>query len=335
MLSSIWLPFITGITTGGLSCFAVQGGLLTSALASEGTGDKKYIKEKSILLFLLAKLIAYVALGFLLGLLGSKINIGPRFQGWLQVVVGIYMLATAARLLNLHPIFRYLVIQPPKSFLKLLRNKSQVQSFFTPALLGFLTVLIPCGVTQAMMLLAIASGNAIVGASIMFFFVLGTSPVFFLIGLAAVELLKNKTFSIIAAVFITVMGILAINSGQILRGSVHTIQNYYEVLFGNNSTSKTGLAKIVKGKQEATIYVTSGGYSSDVSTLKVGVPVKLTLVSQNVRSCARAFAIPEFNLFKVLSQNGTDTMEFTPTKVGRLTYTCSMGMYTGFFNVAE
>ena len=333
MLSNIWLPFITGLTTGGLSCFVVQGGLLTSALASEGTGDKKYIKEKSILMFLLAKLIAYSLLGFVLGFLGSAIKITPRFQGYLEIFVGLYMLATAARLLNIHPIFRYFVIQPPKAFLRLLRNKSQAQSFFTPALLGFLTILIPCGVTQAMMLLAIAGGNAILGTSIMFFFVLGTSPVFFLIGLAAVSLLKNRMFSIIAAVFIAIMGILAINSGQILTGSIHTIQNYYDVLLGESKNSQMGIAKIINGKQEATIYVSSGGYQSDVNTLKVGIPVKLTLISQNARSCARAFAIPEFNLFKVLSQNGTDTMEFTPTKVGRLTYTCSMGMYTGFFNV--
>ena len=335
MLSSIWLPFITGLTTGGFSCFAVQGGLLTSALASEGTGDKKYIKEKSILMFLAAKLISYTLLGFVLGFLGSAININPKFQGYLEIVVGLYMLATAARLLNIHPIFRYFVIQPPKAFLKLIRNKSQVQSFFTPALLGFLTVLIPCGITQAMMLLAIAGGNAVLGASIMFFFVLGTSPVFFLIGLTATELLKNRMFSIIAAIFIVVMGILAINSGQILRGSVHTIQNYYEVLLGESKNSQMGVAKIVNGKQEVAIYVTSGGYQSDVNTLRVGIPVKLTLISQNARSCARAFAIPEFNLFKVLSQNGTETMEFTPTKLGRLTYTCSMGMYTGSFDVIK
>ena len=334
-MGNIWLAFITGLTTGGLSCFAVQGGLLTSALASQETGDRKFIKEKSILMFLLARLIAYSLLGFVLGFLGSEINISPKFQGTLQIFVGIYMLLTAARLLNLHPIFRYLVIKPPRAFIKLVKKSSEAKSFFTPAILGFLTVLIPCGITQAMMILAIGTANPLWAAGIMFFFVLGTSPIFFLIGFATVELLKNKVFSVIAAVFIAIMGILAINSGQILRGSVHTVQNYYEVLLGESKNSQMGVAKIVNGKQEATIYVTSGGYQSDVNTLKVGVPVKLTLISQNARGCARAFAIPEFNLFRVLSQNGTDTMEFTPTKLGRLTYTCSMGMYTGFFDVVK
>ena len=158
-------------------------------------------------MFLSAKLLSYSLLGFILGFLGSEINISPRIQGYLQIFVGFYMLATAARLLNIHPIFRYLVIQPPKSFLRLLKNKSQAKSFFTPAILGFLTVLIPCGVTQAMMLLAMTTANPFWGAGIMFFFVLGTTPIFFLIGLTAVELLKNKAFSIIAAVFIAILGI--------------------------------------------------------------------------------------------------------------------------------
>ena len=307
---------------------------MTSALASEGAGDKKYVKEKSILMFLLAKLVAYFLLGFVLGFLGSEIDISPRFQGTLQLLVGVYMLATAARLLDIHPIFRYLVIQPPKAFLRLIRKSSEAKSFFTPAILGFLTVLIPCGITQVMMVLAMGTGNPLWAAGIMFFFVLGTSPVFFLIGLAAVNLLKNKMFSVIAAVFITVMGILAINSGQILRGSVHTIQNYWKVFVGEEGagTANTSV-KINNGVQEVTINVYSNGYKSNTNTLKVNVPVRLTLISNNVRSCAKAFAIPEFNIFKVLPSDGREIIEFTPTKVGTLTYTCSMGMYTGFFNV--
>ncbi len=333
-MGNFWLAFITGLTTGGLSCFAVQGGLLTSALASEGTGDKKYVKEKSILMFLLAKLIAYSLLGFVLGFLGSEINISPRFQGILQIFVGIYMLLTAARLLDIHPIFRYLVIQPPKSFLRLVKKGSEAKSFFTPAILGFLTVLIPCGITQAMMILAIGTANPIWAAGIMFFFVLGTSPVFFLISLAAVNLLKNKVFSVIAAIFIAVVGILAINSGQILTGSVHTIQNYWKVFVGEKEASGTS-AKINNGVQEVTINVYNNGYKSNINTLKVNVPVKLTLITNNVRSCAKAFAIPEFNIFKVLPTDGTETIEFTPTKIGTLTYTCSMGMYTGSFDVIK
>lgn len=319
-MANIWLAFITGLTTGGISCFAVQGGLLASALTEEN-------KKKSTLIFLGAKLVAYTLLGFLLGFLGSSLNISPKIQGIFQIIIGIFMIATAGRLLNIHPIFRYFVIQPPKFILRLMRNQAQAKSIFTPALLGILTVLIPCGVTQAMMLYAIGTSSPLWGAGILFAFVLGTSPVFFAIGIASSELFKKKAFNYIAAAFIFVIGIISVNSGQILRGSVHTLQNYYSVIVGVKQISKIG--------NVVNIEITNRGYKSDVNTLKLGVPVKLILKTSNVTSCARAFTIPDLNYFKILPATGTETVEFTPNKLGNMTYTCSMGMYSGSFNVIE
>lgn len=319
-MNNVLFAFITGLTTGGFSCFAVQGGLLASALTEEN-------KKKGLLVFLASKLIAYTVLGFILGYLGASLNISLKFQGYMQIFIGLFMLLTAARLLNLHPIFRYFVIQPPKSILRLLKNQSQAKSIFTPAILGAMTVLIPCGVTQAMLLYAIGSGSPLWGAEIMFAFTLGTSPVFFAIGLAATELLKKKAFNYVAAAFILAIGILSINSGQILRGSVHTLQNYWGVIFTENVEVKSG--------NVVNIEITNSGYKADVNTLKLGVPVKLVLDSKNVRSCARAFTIPDLNYFKILPENGKEVLEFTPDKLGKLTYTCSMGMYTGSFNVVK
>lgn len=185
-----------------------------------------------------------------------------------------------------------------------------------------------------MMLLAISAGNPVNSALILFFFILGTSPVFFAIGMAASELFRKRAFSIIAALVVATLGIIAINSGQVLRGSVHTIQNYWRVAF--EETAETGdTASIVDGIQEATITVTSRGYTTDVKTLKAGVPVRLTLITNQVAGCSRAFTIPDYNISKVLPATGSEIIEFTPTKLGNLTYTCSMGMYTGSFNVVE
>ncbi|HKC04389.1 MAG TPA: sulfite exporter TauE/SafE family protein [Patescibacteria group bacterium] len=333
-MNNFWLAFITGLTSGGISCFAVQGGLLTSAIASnEEIEVSRSLKAKALIIFLGSKLAAYAVLGFILGSLGSSLNISPKIQGYLLIFVGIYMLLTAARLLNIHPIFRYFEIAPPKFILRMMRNQAQAKSFFTPMILGTMTVFIPCGVTQAMMLLAIASGSALLGAGIMFFFVLGTTPVFFAIGYAATELMKKKIFNIVAAVAIAIIGILSINSGQILRGSVHTLQNYWTVLIGKDSQGR--IAIFEGGFQEATIEVKSNGYTSDTDTLKLGVPVKLVLNSHGVRSCAKSFVIPSLSLFKILPEDGSEVLEFTPNKKGLLTYACGMGMYTGSFNVVE
>jgi sulfite exporter TauE/SafE len=333
-MANYWLAFLTGLTTGGISCFAVQGGLLTSALATdEEINISKSLRAKALTAFLISKLIAYTVLGFVLGTIGKSLLITPKVQGWLQIIIGIYMIITAANLINLHPFFKHFVITPPKFIFRLLRNQTKVKSFFTPVFLGALTILIPCGVTQAMMLLAISASNPVVSASIMFAFILGTIPVFFMIGLAANELFRHKALAVIAALVVAGMGILSINSGQVLRGSPHTIQNYWRVAF--QSDTEGTLATVNSGVQEVTINVSAHGYKANVNTLKVGVPVKLTLITNGVASCARAFTIPDYNLSKILPQTGTETMEFTPTRTGLLTYTCSMGMYSGSFNVVE
>lgn len=329
-MNQIWLALLTGLTTGGISCFAVQGGLLATSISNT---EAKY---KSVTMFIVSKLIAYTILGAGLGAIGSSLTISPQLQGWMQIFAGVIMLLTAARLLNIHPVFRYFVIQPPKFVFKFLRNKSKVSTFFAPAILGFSTILIPCGITQGMMILAIASGSAVVGAGILFAFILGTSPIFFGLGVATLEILKRKSISYIAAFVIIILGVMSINAGQILRGSAHTLQNYWKVAFSSNQNANTSLAKVGSdGKQYATINVSSSGYSSSVKTLKVGVPVKLSLVTNNTNGCSRAFRLPGYQISKILPQTGTETVEFTPTKTGLLTYTCSMGMYSGQFTVID
>ena len=331
-METVWLAFLTGLTTGGLSCLAVQGGLLTSAVAQHPKSEGK----KVVLLFLVAKLIAYTILGFGLGSLGSVLTLSPKVIAFLQIFAGLFMVLTALQLLQVHPILRYFVIQPPKWAYKLAFKESEDKSWFSPLLLGTLTVLIPCGTTQAMMALSIASGSAFYGALILFAFVLGTSPIFTAVGLTASTLLKKKAFVYFASTVIIILGVTAINTGQILRGSPHTIQNYLQVFKSDMPKTSAKAAPInSQGKQEATIDVYSNGYKSSVQTLKAGVPVKLTLQTKNVAGCSRAFVIPSQNLSKILPETGVETIEFTPTQEGPLTYTCSMGMYTGSFTVVN
>lgn len=335
-MNTFWLAFFTGLTTGGFSCLAVQGGLLASSVTQHEQANKKSL----VAMFLASKLFAYTLLGFGFGSLGSILTVSPKVQGLLQILVGLFMLATAARLLNLHPIFRYAVLQPPKFLFRAIRTEAKSSSLFAPALLGFLTVLIPCGVTQAMMILAVASGNALTGAGIMFAFTLGTSPVFFGLGLTTLELIKRRAFALVASLVIASLGVLSINTGQVLRGSVHTLQNYWIAATASDQELAVGRGGKVagvntEGKQEATINVTNQGYSSSITTLKAGVPVKLNLIANNALGCTRAFVLPSLNISKVLPQNGTEVVEFTPTKAGRLAYTCSMGMYGGSFTVVN
>lgn len=140
----------------------------------------------------------------------------------MQIVVAFYMLVTALNMLDVHPIFRYFVIQPPKALTRLARQGAKSESAFAPALLGLLTILIPCGTTQAMEVLAIGSGNAVVGAVVMFLFVLGTSPTFFVLGFVATQLRgpAGKWFTRGAVVLILVLAFVSFNGGLTALGSI-------------------------------------------------------------------------------------------------------------------
>ena len=248
-MEPIVLAFITGLTTGGLSCLAVQGGLLAGSIASEveqsvqnqpasvqrvkvGTAPQPQQMQprasRPILLFLTAKLIAYTLLGFMLGWVGAVLQLTPMMRAVLLTAIGIFMIGSALRMLNVHPIFRYFIIEPPSSVTRYIRRKSKGQAnALTPLFLGALTVLIPCGVTQAMMAVAMGTGNPWTGAAIMFAFVLGTSPVFFTVAYLTTRLgaRLEKNFVRIVAVILLVLGLVSIDSGLTLAGFPYSVAN--------------------------------------------------------------------------------------------------------------
>lgn len=230
----LFVAFITGLTTGGLSCLAVQGGLLASSLANqlekdvfeqnnmEGKNQTKKHIATPIILFLAAKLAAYTVLGALLGLLGSVFQLTPLTRAMMQFAIGIFMIGSALRMLNVHPIFRYFAFEPPAPLRRFIRRKaSKGTAVLTPLFLGVLTVLIPCGVTQAMMAVAVSTADPLRGAALLFSFVLGTSPVFFVVSYFATKLgsKMERYFMRAVAVVLLILGLLAIDTGLNLAGS--------------------------------------------------------------------------------------------------------------------
>lgn len=341
--TNLVIIFLTGLTTGGLSCLAIQGGLLATIIAGPKTDSKTKNSDAvlPVLMFLVAKLVSYTILGTLLGLLGSLVSLTPQFRGILQVFIGFYLVGVALALLDVHPFFRRFIITPPKALARFVKDESKSQSVFAPLILGLSTVLLPCATTQAMEILALGTGNPLYGALIMFAFVLGTSPTFFILGFVVSKLsgVLQGWFYRLTALFLIFMAIFSINTGMSVMGSVYTLQNFAKAaitsddqLSGQTGGQVEGV-KITNGVQEATINVLNGGYNPQEITLKQGVPVKLTLVTNNTQSCSRAFTIPKLGIQKVLPVSGQEIVEFTPTQTGNLVYSCSMGMYTGVFKI--
>lgn len=345
---SYWLIFLTGLTTGGLTCLALQGGLLASAIIEEKEEDessKKSNKARAIILFLLAKLIAYTILGILLGVLGKFIGLTPRATGILNIFVALFMLGVAGEALRIHPVFKYFLIQPPKLIRNWIYKTKGKKGDFAAIFLGILTVLIPCGTTQAMMAYAVSSANFWSGAIIMFTFILGTIPVFFILGYLATTLgekYSNIFRKVVAAVLIALSIFTLSNAFRLLgiriaNGNSQTITETTDCkddtcpLPGESTSGTNNTSDAV---QKISIKVNdSYGYDPASIRVKAGVPIELTLINDNARGCIRAFVIPKINQRAIIPATGSTTMNFTLNQKGTVNFTCSMGMYDGKFIV--
>jgi sulfite exporter TauE/SafE len=344
LISQIIVAFFTGLTTGGLSCLAVQGGLLASSLARqieqdyvEQTAQNKKKQKASIrtnsalpiALFLLSKLVAYTLLGALLGWLGSYLTFSPMTRALLMIAIGIFMVGNALRMFNVHPIFRYFSIEPPKFITRYIRKTAKGTDTATPLFLGFLTVFIPCGVTQAMMATALGTGSVAMGAVLMFAFTLGTSPVFFIVAYLTTELgaKLEKFFMRFVAVLVLILGFVTLDSGLNLMGSPLSLQNLTRNWFPSQAEANP-VADSAQG--EIILNVQNGGYFPATLKVPAGQDLTLNLVTDQTYSCARDFVIPALNFYKLLPDTGTVQVTIPAQKAGStIFFTCSMGMYTG------
>ena len=348
-LSQLMVAFVTGLTTGGLSCLAVQGGLLASSLAhqieqdylEQATQRKKQRGRKNqlaprsstatpIMLFLAAKLVAYTLLGALLGLLGSYLTLSPATRAILMILIGVFMLGNALRMFNVHPIFRYFSIEPPKFITRYIRRTAKGTDTATPLFLGALTVFIPCGVTQAMMAAALGTGSLAMGAALMFAFTLGTSPVFFVVAYLTTELgaRLEKFFMRFVAAVVLILGLVTVNSGLNILGSPLSFQNLTRNLVPSNNAPVAHAQPVADG--EAVLYVQNEGYCPQTLSAPAGKDFILNLVTDQTYSCSRDFVIPALSYYELLPDTGTVKVNIPAQEKGStLFFTCSMGMYTG------
>jgi uncharacterized protein len=274
-------------------------------------------------------------LGALLGLLGSYLTLSPTTRAILMILIGVFMLGNALRMFNVHPIFRYFSIEPPKFITRYIRRTAKGTDTVTPLFLGALTVFIPCGITQAMMAAALGTGSLALGAALMFAFTLGTSPVFFIVAYLTTELgaRLEKFFMRFVSAVVLILGLVTVNSGLNILGSPLSFQNLTRSLLPSNGGSQTVApssqpSAVTEG--EVVLYVQNEGYFPQTLSAPAGKDFTLNLVTDQTYSCSRDFVIPALDYYELLPDTGTVKVSIPAQRKGStLFFTCSMGMYTG------
>jgi sulfite exporter TauE/SafE len=286
--------------------------------------------------FLAGKLLVLTVVGLVLGGLGSLVVVDSRIGVYAQLLAGAVMIALGLSTMGV-PGFDQLVFSPPESWTRTVRKSTRSQSAFAPFLLGVATVLIPCGVTISMMLLAATAGSAVAGGAVMFVFVLGTAPLFAAYGYLTQRFVKpdSRRMGLVMGGVVVAMGLFTVNAFLVATAAPFSAQramaSVSTVLGGSRAVAAPAVAAPapVAGVQTITINATSGGYEPSRITAKAGVETKLVLHTDNTQSCIVYTVFPTLDKHTVLPPSGDTEVDLGVLAAGEVPISCSMGMYTG------
>lgn len=333
--SSLPVVFIVGLTAGISTCMALIVGLVlgTSAKFAKANPEASEI-EKFVphLYFNLGRIVSYFIFGALIGLAGSFFQLSTSVLGLLIVAVGFVMLLLGSQLIDIFPFLKSVSFTLPKNLFKFLGVKEKTEAKYSDknsALLGASTFFLPCGFTQAMQLYAISTGSPIQGALTMGVFALGTTPGLLGVGglTSVIKGQSSKLFFKTAGVIVVFLALFNVSNGLNLLG-------VKSIFAKTTATSIDKNVKIVNGVQVVKMSQKTNGYNPSKFTIKKGVPVKWIVTSESIYSCASSIVSQQLGIRTSLKL-GENIFEFTPTQVGTIRFSCSMGMYTGSFNVID
>ena len=340
--SSLLVVLMVGLTAGFSTCMALVGGLILGISARhaekhpEATPMQKF---RPHLYFNLGRIASYFVLGGVIGLIGKAFQLSGSVLGILTIIIGIVMLVVGFQLTELFPRLSNISLTLPTGLTKILgikKHHEKEYSHLNSIMVGALTFFLPCGFTQAMQLYAMSTGNFLSGALIMGAFALGTAPGLLGIGglTSAIKGAFARRFFKFAGIVVVGLAIFNISNGLNLTGlSAKFSSSNAKSESKNKPTSDPNVVE-ENGKQIVRMTQKSNGYSPNSFTIKKGIPTQWIVNSTDPNSCAASLYSKELNVRSYLKY-GENKFEFTPNEVGKINFSCSMGMYRGYFEVVE
>lgn len=338
-----WMMVLgAGLLAGATTCAATQGGLLVGLISRQrkAAGIEATAGERSlgddlapVAGFLTGKLISHTIAGFILGAIGSLVGFDARVGAMAQWLAGLVMISLGLGSLGV-PGFRDLQFTPPTAWLNTVRRSTRSQSAAAPFMLGLAVVLVPCGVTISMAVLAASSGSPVTGAAVMALFVLGTAPMFSLFGYLSQRFAAGRGLNLAMGAVVVALGFFTINAGLVASGSPYSFQALTSdakaapaAVAVKANTGTTGEPQVIR------IEAQSAGYVPNEVTAQSGSDISLVFTTDNVWSCIRATMLPTLDKSAILPQTGSETIDLGSLEAGDYPISCSMGMYTATLHV--
>jgi sulfite exporter TauE/SafE/copper chaperone CopZ len=327
---SLSTVFLLGIIASTSTCMATSGALFMATIGKmneeKGRGTQSFLPALN---FNLGRVLSYAAFGFIVGYIGQTFTSSLQLGLVLNVIVAVLMIGIALDMLKLVPISTLGTAAFTKGIFTWFEKKLVKHPRQTAFFLGAITYLLPCGFTQTVQAYALGTADPIKSATIMFVFVLGTIPVLLLIGYMGSFTTSRyyPAFNKVIAVMIFLVGVGYVANTLSLYGVKISLP------FLQTSHVSADQNVIIKdGYQIATMKTTSRGYFPNSFTVKSNMPVRWIVKGENVFGCQGFLVAPKIGVAKTLT-SGENIIEFTPTKKGPIAFSCSMGMFTGRFEV--
>ncbi|SFM19625.1 urease accessory protein UreH domain-containing protein [Pelosinus propionicus] len=315
--------FIIGIFTS-FHCIGMCGGIMLSQSLSNSTNHKPQSFFPS-LYYNMGRVLGYTMLGGVVGTIGSVLSLSIGFMAGISIFAGIFMIIMGLNMAGLNLFRSYLRIPLP-AFTIMPKAK-------TPFAIGILNGLMPCGPLQTMQLYALGTGSAVLGASSMLFFSLGTVPLMLSFGTISGFFNKNSTKQILklSGVLVIVLGMIMTNRGLAIAGFNLPLFNLPAQ--SRSETSMAAKAQLDNGIQTVRMSANNQGYAPNVLYVQKGIPLKWVIIGEQINSCNNEVIVPSLQIKKKLVP-GENIIEFTPQDQD-LPFSCWMGMIRGLIKVVD
>lgn len=313
-------------------CVGMCGGLVITYSANEAKNKNKK-PFNSHFQYNLGRLISYTIIGGILGGFGSFFGINPSFSGFVLLIAGLFMILMGLSILTHFKWLGVVKVKTPEFIARFIYKNKKSDKPKGPLVIGLLTGFMPCGPLQAMQLFALTTGSIFEGSMAMFLYALGTIPLMFGFGsvISAISNSKLKQIMKFSGAIVLILGVFMINRGLVNFGMGFDAWAAKGVV--TTTESKTNIPQDV---QVVEMDVTYSGYKPNVIYIKKDVPVKWIIKDKGITGCTNEIYLYHENgtIKKKLNQK-ENIIEFTPTKLGELKFSCWMSMVWGKFIVTE
>jgi len=336
--NNYFLALIMGLSAGFSTCAALVGGLvvaLSARFEQENPAASRWQNFQPQLFFNSGRIIGFMVLGGLMGLIGSAFTFSPLILGILMMLAGLLMLIVGFQLTGIFPkLTAFSFSAKISEVFGINKRKKEEYSNINAIVLGVLSFFLPCGFTQSVQLLAVSTGSWVAGGLIMGLFALGTTPGLLTLGgiTAAVQGKTAKYFFKVIGVLVVAMALLSGVNGWNLSGLRLSGTNF----IGESSELVTSIPE--ENILPLTFVNNDENFDQKEIRVKKGESYRLEIkVLEDGIGCMSAVMIPGLSNDspQILKANTTVVIEFYANDVGSYDLVCAMGVPFGTKIIVE